>query len=98
MSTLIKTVILLSSCLLLSGCFGFNVKTMPIERQPLTIEKPSPLQLRETKFKVLKYEDLTYYALDSKGFAALSKNTEDVQNRLFLYDQIIEKQQEYYSK
>jgi len=78
------------------GCSHLTVDTQSIERPKLGLTVPSPLELRPTQFKILKYEDKMYFALDTEGYENLSKNTEDIQNRLYVYHNIIKQQKEYY--
>ncbi len=87
---------LLIVCVILSGCSTFSVFTKPIERTHLDIQVPAPLKLRSVDWKVVKTNNKIYFSLDSKNFGRLTKNTEDVQNRLYLQTKIIEKQQEFY--
>ena len=100
MSSFIKKIGLSCAVLvLLTGCSEtFKIATEEVARPKLGISIPEPLKLRDTDWKVIKVDDVTYFGLTADEFTDLTKNTEDVQNRLYLYHSIIEKQQDYYEK
>lgn len=86
---------LLSAC----GTSRVNVTTEAVERANLDANKPPPLELRPVKWEVTNQctaDNDARFMLNSRNFENLSKNTEDVQNRLHLYDNIIDKQEEFY--
>lgn len=82
-------------CLFLSACA--TEKTVFIEKQRATTEivLPEPLHLRSVAFRVDNSEDNVYYILDNISYENLVKNTEDVQNRLYYYHNVISKQQNF---
>lgn len=92
-----KIILLFTCMVILSSCVTTSVKTVPIERVSLDIQIPQPLNLRTVKWKVHKINGDIYFSLDEKNFKYLSKNTEDVQNRLYLQHSIIKKQKEFYN-
>lgn len=96
MPPFIKIITILVASVALSGCLTTSIKTKPIERAKLEIERPEPLKLRTVYWKVLEYDQVTYFALDTTNFSNLAKNTEDAQNRLYLQNVIIDKQQQFY--
>ena len=80
--------------IMLTGCAStLTVKTDPIERVSLDIVLPDPLILRNVEWSV---NGSAQFILDAENFENLSKNAEDVQNRLFLQHTIISKQKEFY--
>lgn len=83
------------ACVILTSC-STSVITKPIERATLDVEVPPPLKLRQIDWKVLKVDSSVYFTLTPKEFEDLSKNAEDVQNRLFLDYNIILKYKEFY--
>lgn len=96
MEQLFKMFLVLATCFTLTGCESFKVITEALDRPTLGITQPAPLDLRPVEWRVFNYENTPYYALDSKNYENLSKNTEDIQNRLFLDEEIIKKQESFY--
>lgn len=88
--------ILAAVCLILSGCSSFTVMTESPERAELETSLPSPLELRRTNWRILKQNDNVYFSLNTENFQNLTRNIEDLQNRLFLQRNIIIEQREFY--
>jgi len=83
---------------ILSGCGGRTVPVVKIEKKPpLEINLPTPLVLKDVKFKVVELEGALYAVLSMDEYANLAKNMEELQALLNQYRIIILKQQEYYN-
>jgi len=96
---MIRFLLLICICFSLSSC-GWLTKTeyLDIGKPVLEISKPEPLKLYTVNWDVRVIEDKPYFILDSNNFENLAKNTEMLQNRLFLQNKIIDSQTQYYKK
>jgi len=88
--TMIKNSVILCFTLFLVGCSWFQVDR-PTETV-LSHNLPAPLELNSVEWKVIQYNNLTYYSLDSQNFTNLSLNMQEVQDRLHLYNTLLESQ------
>lgn len=87
--TIIRINILLA-CLILSGCclFSDNKLTESVHEYNL----PAPLELNNVEWSVIEHNGYNYYSLDSRNFSNLSLNMQEVQDRLYLYQTMLETQ------
>lgn len=97
MSAFTKIALVLSVCVL-SGCSSFTVKTQSVDSTKLELELPKPLKLRAIQYKMITHENEQYVGMDMKNWQLHEKNLEDIQNRLWLQNQIIRNQEEFYTQ
>lgn len=105
------TVVLLA--LLLTGCSGvktLDVFTRSVERQPLNLPKPTPLQLEQIHWIIItsanaqevfkKLEaagiDPVLYGLTDKDYELIAKNFANIRNKLKESNDILDKYKKYY--
>lgn len=98
--------------LLLSSCSTLDVTTTPIEKLPLNISDPAPIQLEQITFLVLTKENAeatletmekagkspVIFGLTPDDYRALSVNVDSIKNYLILQKEILLKYREYYEK
>jgi len=89
---------LLFAIMPLIGCESLNIKTQPRETAKLELQLPKPLELENVKWKLLSMDGTTYYAVTSKGYEALSRNTEQVQNRIIYLQNLTTEQKFFYEQ
>ena len=99
--------------LLLAGCSGvktLDIFTNSVERQPLNLPKPTPLQLEKIQwiiitsanaqevFKKLEAEgiDPVLYGLTDKDYEMIAKNFANIRNKLKESNDILDKYKKYY--
>ena len=82
--------------MILTGCSHLGITTQPRETPKLEVTLPAPLELENITWKVFSYNDITYFGLDSKNYEALSRNTEQIQNRLDYLQSVVEQQKYFY--
>lgn len=82
---------------ILTGC-STSIDVKPSERLQLNLDLPQPLTLESVEWDVLIVNDTPYFSLDESNFKRLNLNTERVQNRLHLQQQIIESQRKFYEE
>lgn len=103
--------------LLLSGCAGLfrserpiTVQTQVVERTPLAIDLPAPLQPRVTRWIIITPDnaesvwqdlrdrkmDLVLFAVTDNGYEEMAMTQAEIRNLIRLQREIILKYQEYY--
>ena len=99
--------ILLTSC---AGVKQLEIFKQEVKRQPLNLEKPTPLQMEklhwhiitsanaEEVFKKLEADgiDPVLWGLTDKDFELLAKNFAQIRNKMIETNKILEKYKEYY--
>jgi hypothetical protein len=117
----LKSLTLITSLLLLSGCTTFSlfgskdvepvvVQTQAVERTPLNLPDPSPIEPINFKWIVITPEnaedvwkkleeqgsDLVLFAVTDEGYEALSINMVQIRNHIDKQHTILLKYREYY--
>ena len=90
----VKTIIINSVCcafaVILAGCSMFN-DTLPTNALSST-NLPNPLVMNSVEWSVINLDDNVRYCVNTSNFSNLSLNMQLVQDRLYLYQTIIENQ------
>lgn len=102
MSTIVKKIIPLFLCVFLLSCGGTVKPEITVTPDPKPVlqipEKDIPLKLAPVEWRVVVLDGKAYYMLDTKNYSNLSKNMENIQSKLNVYKQSLDKQSQYYSK
>lgn len=105
-----KTVLLVTSLLLLSACSSLSVKTDEVPRQKLELELPEPITVLPVEFVVITKENAAevfaelerkkiqpvLFGLTGLSYKNLSLNIQDIMRFIRLQNEIIKLQKEYY--
>lgn len=109
-----KFIIVLILATFISGCGVFRdgvdpieVQTRAVEREPLDLETPAPLEPRIIQWHLItpenaeeKFEELSgprvFFSLTADDYENLANNTANSRNHILSLHQIIEKYKEYY--
>lgn len=108
-----KTFAIIGLALLLTSCSGvktLDVFTRSVERQPLNLAKPTPLQLEQIHWIIItsanaqevfkKLEaagiDPVLYGLTDKDYELIAKNFANIRNKLKESNDILDKYKKYY--
>lgn len=90
----VKNTIINSVCcvfaVILAGCSMFN-DTLPTNTLSST-NLPNPLVLNSVEWSVINLDDNVKYCVNTSNFSNLSLNMQLAQDRLYLYQSIIENQ------
>jgi len=104
---LLTLTILLTSC---AGVKQLEIFKQEVKRQPLNLEKPTPLQMEEIYWHIITSEnaeevfaklekegiDPVLFGLTDKDFEMLSKNFAKIRNQLMQTNELLDKYKEYY--
>ncbi len=99
--------ILLTSC---AGVKQLEIFKQEVKRQPLNLEKPTPLQMEEIYWHIITSEnaeevfkkleadgiDPVLFGLTDKDFELLAKNFAKIRNQLKVQNDLIDKYKQYY--
>jgi len=108
-----KTFAVIGLALLLTSCSGvktLDIFTRSVERQPLNLPKPTPLQLEQIHWIIItsanaqevfkKLEaagiDPVLYGLTDKDYELIAKNFANIRNKLKESNDILDKYKKYY--
>jgi hypothetical protein len=105
--TVVLLALLLTSC---SGVKSLDIFTRSVERQPLNLPKPTPLQLEQIHWIIItsanaqevfkKLEaagiDPVLYGLTDKDYELIAKNFANIRNKLKESNDILDKYKKYY--
>lgn len=97
---------------LLSGCGALRTIGVPLERVPLNLSEPTPLQLNEVEFIVIHKDNAAaafaeleksgvvpvVFALTGSDYKALAINVSDIKEYIVLQRKIIRLYKNYYEK
>jgi|TARA_B100000927_G_scaffold273058_1_gene251162 hypothetical protein len=104
---LLTLTILLTSC---AGVKQLEIFKQEVKRQPLNLEKPTPLQMEEIYWHIITSEnaeevfkkleadgiDPVLFGLTDKDFELLAKNFAKIRNQLKVQNDLIDKYKQYY--
>ena len=99
--------ILLTSC---AGVKQLEIFKQEVKRQPLNLEKPTPLQMEEIYWHIITSEnaeevfkkleadgiDPVLFGLTDKDFELLAKNFAKIRNQLKVQNDLIDNYKQYY--
>ena len=99
--------ILLTSC---AGVKQLEIFKQEVKRQPLNLEKPTPLEMEKIKWHIITSEnaeevfkkleadgiDPVLFGLTDKDFELLAKNFAKIRNQLKVQNDLIDKYKQYY--
>ena len=99
--------ILLTSC---AGVKQLEIFKQEVKRQPLNLEKPTPLEMEKIKWHIITSEnaeevfkkleadgiDPVLFGLTDKDFELLAKNFAKIRNQLKVQNNLIDKYKQYY--
>ena len=108
-----NVLVLLTLTILLTSCAGvkqLEIFKQEVKRQPLNLEKPTPLQMEEIYWHIITSEnaeevfaklekegiDPVLFGLTDKDFEMLSKNFAKIRNQLMQTNELLDKYKEYY--
>lgn len=94
MSSIIKIVCISFLIFTLVGCKTTEV--ISLEKTPLNLSVPKHLELEPIEWNVRIIDNDPYFMLNSENYESLARNTEQIQNRLYLFHQYIKEYKEYY--
>ena len=104
-------VVLLS--IVLAGCSGIkklDIFTNAVEKQPLNLPKPTPLQMEQIKWIIITSEnasevfkkmeeqglDPVVFGLTDNDYQLIAKNFAQIRNQLKITNDILDKYKDYY--
>ena len=110
-----NVLVLLTLTILLTSCAGvkqLEIFKQEVKRQPLNLEKPTPLQMEEIYWHIITSEnaeevfkkleadgiDPVLFGLTDKDFELLAKNFARIRNQLKITNDLLDKYKEYYEK
>ena len=108
-----NVLVLLTLTILLTSCAGvkqLEIFKQEVKRQPLNLEKPTPLQMEEIYWHIITSEnadevfkkleadgiDPVLFGLTDKDFELLAKNFAKIRNQLKVQNDLIDKYKQYY--
>ena len=108
-----NVLVLLTLTILLTSCAGvkqLEIFKQEVKRQPLNLEKPTPLQMEEIYWHIITSEnaeevfkkleadgiDPVLFGLTDKDFELLAKNFAKIRNQLKVQNALIDKYKQYY--
>ena len=113
LKSILSVLVLLTLTILLTSCAGvkqLEIFKQEVKRQPLNLEKPTPLQMEEIYWHIITSEnaeevfkkleadgiDPVLFGLTDKDFELLAKNFAKIRNQLKVQNDLIDKYKQYY--
>lgn len=103
-----KKLIVLLILVLSSGCIKRNNCPTLVEKQPLALPAPEPVDLRDVNFLVIKknnidkilakQKDPVLFCVNGDGYKDLALNLKDLTNYILVEKDILEKYRSYYEQ
>ena len=108
--SVLVSLILITSLTSCSGVKQLEIFKQEVKRQPLNLEKPTPLQMEEIYWHIITSEnaeevfkkleadgiDPVLFGLTDKDFELLAKNFAKIRNQLKVQNDLIDKYKQYY--
>lgn len=100
MKQILSALIISISSLGLVSCGGKPITTtkIEIEKPKLNIPNPEPLQLNNVEWQVKSFNNSNNFCLDEKNFLQQMSNSDNVHQKLYLTNDILNRYREYYEK
>lgn len=102
MSVISRTLLFLVvffSVLLFTGCSNSTAiggERVDIERSPLNIEVPAPLELEQVDYGTIEYEDEVYITIDLENYSSHARNMGRVNSHIITMHGIVDAYKDYY--
>lgn len=90
--------LILLLCVSLGGCSvqqHVPVYT-EVQKTPLNLPPYDEIKFEEVQFKVISYEEKSYFALDTDNYSKLSRNMVTIQNYIKYLKNSVKEYQDYY--
>jgi len=112
---ILNVLVLLTLTIFLTSCAGvkeLSIFKEEVKRQPLALEKPTPLQMEKIQWIIVTSEnaeevfkkmeeqglDPVLFGLTDNDYQLIAKNFARIRNQLKIQNDIIDKYKEYYEK
>ena len=113
--SILNVLVLLTLTIFLTSCAGIKELSIfkeEVKRQPLALEKPTPLQMEKIQWIIVTSEnaeevfkkmeeqglDPVLFGLTDNDYQLIAKNFARIRNQLKIQNDIIDKYKEYYEK
>ena len=113
--SILNVLVLLTLTIFLTSCAGvkeLSIFKEEVKRQPLALEKPTPLQMEKIQWIIVTSEnaeevfkkmeeqglDPVLFGLTDNDYQLIAKNFARIRNQLKIQNDIIDKYKEYYEK
>ena len=113
MKSILSVLVLLTLTIFLTSCAGvkkLEIFKTEVERQPLNLAKPTPLEMEKIHWHIITSEnaeevfkkleadgiDPVLWGLTDKDFELLAKNFAQIRNKMVETNAILDKYKEYY--
>lgn len=92
-------VVVFLSVFLYTGCSNSTViggERVDIERTPLNIEVPEPINLEDVEYGTIEYQDEVYITIDFNNYASHARNMERINSHIMTMHGIVDAYKDYY--
>jgi len=113
--SILNVLVLLTLTIFLTSCAGvkeLSIFKEEVKRQPLALEKPTPLQMEKIQWIIVTSEnaeevfkkmeeqglDPVLFGLTDNDYQLIAKNFARIRNQLKIQNDIIDKYKDYYEK